>query len=74
MFEPSGKPEAQRISGRKFMRTSFVMSGEHIKGEQFDTLFETAAGKYLLIFEFQGRSQQETNELARTMESLAFAK
>jgi hypothetical protein len=69
-----GETEAVTLAGRKFMRSNFVFEGEHSLQKQFETLFETLSGKYLLIFEFHGKTEQEIKELAKTMESVSFGK
>jgi len=57
----------ETISGHRFVRTDFIHHDDN-----FEALFETVSGKYLLHFEFRGRNEQEINELAKTMESLKF--
>jgi len=67
-----GKTESKTIAGHKFMRSSFLFEGEHFPQKQFETMFETLSGRFLLIFEFHGKTEQEMNELAKTMESVTF--
>ena len=69
-----GKPESLKIAGRKFMRSNLLLEGEHLAQKQYETVFETLSGKYLLIFEFHAKTQPETDELAKTMESVSFNK
>ena len=57
----------ETIAGHSFVRTDLVHHNDN-----FEALFETESGKYLLFFEFRGRNAQEINELAKTMESLKF--
>ena len=61
------QPKEQVIAGQKFVQADFVY-----KDDSFEALFDTVSGKYLLTFEFRGKSEQEIDELAKTMESLKF--
>ena len=71
----TGKTEKITIAGRPLMRSSFMFEGEHFpEGRQFETLFETLSGNFLVIFEFHGKTAEETNELAKTMDSATFEK
>jgi len=61
------EPQEQTISGHKFVRADLVYHDDN-----YEALFDTVSGKYLIFFEFRGRSEQEINELAKTVESLKF--
>jgi hypothetical protein len=67
-------PKEQKISGHKFMRSVLVFHREEVPDDQFDILFEAESGKYFLLFEFHGKTEKETEELAKTMESVRFDK
>jgi hypothetical protein len=61
------QPNEQMIGGRKFVRADLVY-----KDSNYEALFDTVSDKYILSFEFRGKSEEEINELAKTMESLKF--
>ncbi|HEY7402775.1 MAG TPA: hypothetical protein VIB39_04595 [Candidatus Angelobacter sp.] len=61
------KPEKQLIAGQKFVRSGLAYGENH-----YESLYETVSGSYLLSFEFHGKSEQEVNDLAKTMESVKF--
>lgn len=61
------KPEHLKIAGHKFMRTDLVSQDSN-----FEALFETVSGKYLVKFEFWGNRVQEIESLSKTMDSLHF--
>jgi hypothetical protein len=61
------QPKEQVIGGRTFVRADLVY-----KGVNYEALFDTVSDKYILSFEFRGKSEEEINELAKTMESVKF--
>ncbi len=61
------KPEKVILSGRKFIRADFVYYNDN-----FEALFVTALGKYLVGFDIRGNSEKEMNDLAQTMQTLKF--
>lgn len=63
------RPQEQTFSGRKFMRSDLLHDGSH-----YEALLDTTVRNYLLVFEFHGRTQEEMDSLARTMESVHFDK
>jgi hypothetical protein len=60
------------ISGQTFVRSDFRFAASRFRVETFESLFETAHGKYLVEFDFLARSEKEMKELAKTMESLRY--
>jgi hypothetical protein len=62
-------PQQQDFSGRKFMRSDLVHNDSH-----YEALLDTSLKNYLLLFEFHGRTREEMDALARTMESVKFEK
>jgi hypothetical protein len=62
-------PQQQSFSGQKLTRTDIGDKSSH-----YEALFDTTVRNYFLLFEFHGRSQEEMDTLARTMESLKFNK
>jgi hypothetical protein len=62
-------PQQKSFSGQKFTRTDLVDKDSH-----YEALFDTAVRNYFLLFEFHGRTQEEMDTLAKTMEFLKFDK
>jgi hypothetical protein len=63
------EPEQRTFSGRKFVRTDLIHNDSH-----YEALFDTTVRSYLLLFQFHGRTKEEMDTLARTMESIQFEK
>jgi hypothetical protein len=62
-------PQQKKFSGQQFTRADLVDKNSH-----YEALFDTAIRNYFLLFEFHGRTQEEMETLAKTMESLQFNK
>jgi len=62
-------PEQQNFAGQKFTRTDLGDKSSH-----YEALFDTTVRNYFLLFEFHGRTQEEMDTLAKTMESIKFDK
>jgi hypothetical protein len=62
-------PQQKKISGQQFTRADLVDKNSH-----YEALFDTAVRNYFLLFEFHGRTQEEMETLAKTMESLQLNK
>jgi len=62
-------PQQKKFSGQQFTRADLVDKNSH-----YEALFDTAVRNYFLLFEFHGRTQEEMETLAKTMESLQFNK
>lgn len=62
-------PQQQSFSGQKFTRTDLDDKSSH-----YEALFDTTVRNYFLLFEFHGRTQEEMDMLAKTMESIKFEK
>jgi len=62
-------PQQKKFSGQQFTRTDLADKESH-----YEALFDTAARNYFLLFQFHGRTQEEMDTLAKTMESLKFNK
>jgi hypothetical protein len=62
-------PQQKKFSGQQFTRTDLADKESH-----YEALFDTAVRNYFLLFEFHGRTQEEMETLAKTMESLQFNK
>jgi len=63
-------PKEQKFSGHKFARSVLAFHNPETTDEQFEILFESVSGNYLLLFEFHAKTLPEANELAQTMESV----
>jgi len=61
------QPKELMIAGHKFVRADLVY-----KDSDYEALFDTIFDKYLVTFEFRGKSESEIDELAKTMEALNF--
>jgi hypothetical protein len=62
-------PQQKSFSGQKFTRTDLIDKDSH-----YEALFDTGMRNYFLLFEFHGRTQEEMETLAKTMESIKFYK
>jgi len=63
------EPRPLSFSGHRFMESALLHNDSH-----YEVLFDTTQRNFLLIFEFHGRTQDEVNALAQTMESIRFEK
>jgi hypothetical protein len=61
--------QPRSFSGHEFIESDLMHNDAH-----YEAVFETKTRDYLLIFQFHGRTQEEMNTLAKSMESLKFDK